>query len=202
MAIEQALETQRTKLLRLLAGWLVIAEWLPVAPFVGELPRWLRSFLGSLVTRAEFAAQSLVFVSARLQAQNGLGEWIGPQPDAFAVDEANGWISDGVPSTGALLRRMKALRALLDDLPRAGRRLWRRCKKRQPSLLRAGAWSRDEELFPVAQNEARWKKSIARRLKRPPDKSHLSVPKPGDLTPSSQPGRKAKACEPPLSVAA
>ena len=202
MAIEQGLENQRTKLLRLLAGWLVIAEWLPVAPFVGELPRWLRSFLGLLVTRAEFAAQSLVFVSARLQAQSGLGEWIGPQPDAFAVDETNGWILDDVPSTGVLLHRMKALRALLDDLPRAGRRLWRRCKKRQPSLLRVGAWSRDEEWFPVARNGVCRKKSFKRRLKRPPDKSHLSVPKLGNLTPSSQPGRKAKACEPSLSVAA
>ncbi len=123
--MERAVETQRLKLLRLLAGWLAVVAFLSAAPISPAWTLWVRSFLSSVLARAEAAAQCLIFVEARRIAQARGGE----------VDPA--WLSqrhfellsvcDGTPPSLAVLRRrLVALRGLLNSLPRRGLRLLRR----------------------------------------------------------------------------
>ena len=168
MEMERALETQRTKLLRLLAGWLAVVEWVSLAPFVGELPCWLRAFLGGLLSRAEYAAQSLVLVSARVQARLGYGEFTHGPSEAFAYAELP--LPEDVPPTMVLLQRMRALCALLEDLPRQGRRLLRRGIKRNASKCRTDPRSDDTEPFVMAKDNERCETPFTRRIERPPDK--------------------------------
>lgn len=199
--IERALEIQRAKLLRLLAGWLVIVEWMPFAPFVGDAPRWLRSFLGALVTRAEFAAQSLVIVSARLQAQNGRGILVMAQSRSFAFANVDASRFGDVPSSKALAHRMRALRALLEDLPRAGHRFLRRCEDRRTAQASDAARPFEREPFALSPERLLRAAPFERRIERPPDKSHPTVFTFGYLRPCSRRGgrRDRVRC---LSVAA
>ncbi len=123
--LERALEVQRVRLLRLLTGWFGLVALMSVAPLAMPMPRWFRAFLSDVVTRAELAAHYMVQVSARLQAAETLPDFQKDAPVASTCDPQG-----KVPSTSALLRRMRALRQLLKDLPRAGRRLlWRLCPK-------------------------------------------------------------------------
>jgi len=125
---ERALETQRAKLLRLLAGWLALVGLMSGGPLRIEVPRWLRVFLVSLVTRAELAAQSLVVVAACVAARNG-GRALELHPASLPFKRLVSPVDD-VPSTQELLRRMTALRALLENLPRHGMRLLRRARQK------------------------------------------------------------------------
>ena len=68
---KRALETQRVKLLRLLAGWVFMLGILSGGPFALPVPRWVRAFFETLVIRAEYAAQSLVQVSVYLNTSAG-----------------------------------------------------------------------------------------------------------------------------------
>ncbi len=171
--IERALETQRVKLLRLLAGWISVVAFVTAGPFVGELPRWFRSFLESVLMRAEYAAQNLVFVSACLSAKTGLqGALEGPaslQPDdRCEVNEAE----TAVPSTEALLRRMKALLTLLQDLPRHGMRSARSVSKREPARTARHGISEDREQTSETSALLIWRVAMP-RVERPPDKFAL-----------------------------
>ena len=168
LEMERALETQRVKLLRLLAGWVAVVEIVSMGPLQIELPHWMRSFLASLLTRAEFATQNLVFVSACLAVKRGSRDSMRPGPTVPPVSSQRDE-SDAVPSTKALLHRMQVLRALLRDLPRHGFRLTRRAARKAPTAkgfrsvrdgLRASAsWGLSEEIAAPG------------RVARPPDKS-------------------------------
>ena len=122
MNVERALETQRVKLLRLLTGWFAVVVLLSAGPLALPLPVWFRSFLAGVLTRAEFAAQCLVRVSVCLQAHGGgCGAYDVPRSDfALGSDEE---LRDALPSSEVLIRRMNALRDLLENLPRHARRL-------------------------------------------------------------------------------
>lgn len=116
MDLKQAIEIQRVRLLRLLTGWFVVFGFLSVAPV--PVPRWARVFLDDVLTRAECAARNMVYASALIKSNGGLVQpfaTLCPQPE----------IADDVPTTAALLRRMKALRRMLQDLPRHARRIMR-----------------------------------------------------------------------------
>jgi len=126
MDLERALETQRLRLLRVVAGWIAVLRFLSGAPF--SVPCSLRQFFASLVIRAELAAQYLVTVSVRLQGGNSQAR-TGPKPD-----RALG--GDDVPSVEDLMRRMAALCDLLENLPRAARRLIRASDKGKRSQAR------------------------------------------------------------------
>jgi len=121
--LERALETQRVRLLRLLTGWFAVVALISAGPFAVPLPRWVRAVFADLLVRAEFAAQCLVRVSAHSQAGD---RWVvaqGSSSSLAPLDKAER--TDEVPSTATLLHRMKALRGVLQDLPRFGRRLLR-----------------------------------------------------------------------------
>lgn len=126
MEIERAIETQRLKLLRLLAGLFTAVALLSVGPIAPAWSRWVRSFVFSVLERAEAAAQSLVLAQACLIARsNGCdvdrARLAQRHIRAMTVSDA-----DDVPSLADLRRRIVALRALLKDLPRRSRRLLRR----------------------------------------------------------------------------
>ena len=133
MDLERALETQRIKLLRLLTGWIAVAGFVSCGSFVLPLPQELRRFFDSLLTRAELAGQYLARASECLQGRNG--RVVSDGPLSPSPSHAN----DDAPSCANLVRRMEALRDLLDNLtwekPRArrtGRRVTRYhdCEKR------------------------------------------------------------------------
>jgi len=176
--MERALETQRVKLLRLLAGWVAVVEVLSLGPLQIELPRWVRSFFVSILTRAEFAAQSLVFVSACLSRKNGSRGSVREgsaasreMPRAVPIGCA-----DDVPSTKALLHRMNALRALLRGLRRHRFRLTqRRAVGRNPRSVGCSRSLRDRWIM-LAPWPVRDARVIQPKVERPPDKScQLSV---------------------------
>jgi len=160
--MERALETQRVKLLRLLAGWLAVVEIVSVGPLRLELPGWARSFLLSLLIRAEFAAQCLVLVAASLAVKNGSAKRH-PAPLPFVKPVG---CADDVPSTEMLLRRMRSLRALLNDLSRHGARLLKKRAKRS----RPVRGSRVVFAAPCLRDWA----LADRRIERPPDKCRMS----------------------------
>ncbi len=161
MEIERALETQRVKLLRLLTGWFAVVVLLSVGPFAA--PRWARVFLDDLLVRAEFAAQCLVRVSAGLQAD---ARWavVAEVPSLSESDSV-----DGVPSTAVLIRRMKALRRLLQDLPRYGRRMLRPLDAHESAATFGNSLMNLDRTHRVSPQ---W---IAPGVERPPDKCVCSL---------------------------
>lgn len=125
MTMEWAVETRRLKLLRLLAGWLAAVGFLSVAPLAPAWTRWARGFLASVLSRAEAAAQCLVFIQAREIARKSGGDvdraWL-----VRHVDLPSACALDAPPSLATLRRRIIALRRVLKTLPRHAMRLLRR----------------------------------------------------------------------------
>jgi len=160
--MERALETQRLKLLRLLAGLAMALGLVSLAPAVSMLPRWIRSYVASVLFRAESAVQSLVIVAAcgvlRDRATGSLtGLSFPPLPIAA--------LPEGASSSAALLRRIRVLQAVLEDLPRHAKHMIARMTKpksepREPSV----GWDAPVGiLIPAVE-------PIAARIARPPDK--------------------------------
>jgi len=158
--IEQALETQRLKLLRLLARWAVMLGVLSVGPVALPVPCWVRAFFETLVIRAEMATKNLVRVSACLQVTGGV---------MVAASQPRACSDQGmvVPSAQDLLRRVNTLRDRLENLSCVARRLL--CVR-----MIAGAafdFSAPSHLFAapkrVAMTRADW---VLPRVERPPDK--------------------------------
>jgi len=122
VTIERQIETQRRKLLRLVAGWLAVVAFMTAAPFAPSWTRWVRALLSSLLDRADAAAQCLLFVEARRIAEAHEGRvdqaWLSRQFDLLTARDA-----DEPPSLAALRRRAMALRCLLDNLSRRAARL-------------------------------------------------------------------------------
>ena len=164
MNLERALEAQRVKLLRLLTGWFAVVALLSGGPFALPLPRWVRAFLRDMLTRAEYAAQCLVLVSARLQAGDR-GVAVQNAPVSFLPLLSVQPVED-VPSTQILLCRMRALRRLLETLPRHGRRLLRSARPKKvagPSAF----WRHPKRGFAAMVAVPQW---IAPEVERPPDR--------------------------------
>ena len=115
MDLEQSLETQRVTLLRLLAGWIAVLGVLSFGPVALPVPRWVRAFFDRLLIRAELATQFLVRAVALSQATDAL---VAPAPFL----RARGQQAVDVPSAQTLLRRMNALRNVLENLSRSARR--------------------------------------------------------------------------------
>ncbi len=164
--MERTLETQRVKLLRLLAGWFTIVELVSMGPLRVELPRWMRSFLQTVLIRAEFAAQSLVIVAACVAVKNGAGGSLPCRAPSVRCSHPTEY-ADDVPSTLAILRRMRALRALLKDLPRRGLRLLRTARRPRTARCQSSV-----VVIPELHDWA----LAARRIERPPDKARLRLP--------------------------
>ena len=160
VGLERALETQRVRLLRLLSGWFAVVAVLSGGRLAVPLPLWVRVFFDDLLIRAELAAQYMVQVSARMQARGDFamaeGVFVQPARVALAPDE--------VPSTDALMGRMRALRRVLRELPRYGRRLLRRLRGRAIDRI---ALSDDRARDVSRPALPQWN---APQVERPPDK--------------------------------
>ncbi len=134
---ERALETHRLALLCHLTGLALLVEFLAFVPVVSMMPQWIRSYALSILVRMEAAAECLVIVSARLLNQKMPGVFDfdravpAPYPD-FAADE--------VISNEALLSRIAALKAVLEDLPRYAKRLIRRLEKQRAVEQQDASW--------------------------------------------------------------
>lgn len=127
MDFEQALETQRHRLLRIIAGLVVLLGFLSAAPISRNFSVWVCGFVGSVLARAELAARYLVIAQAyRMAARSGFkgdrDQIRASLNHAVKHDEAD-------MSPSACRRRIKVLRAMLMDLPRQAHRLLRRVEK-------------------------------------------------------------------------
>ena len=174
--MERALETQRLKLLRLLAGLAVALGLVSLAPAVSMLPRWVRFYVASVLVRAESAAHHLVIVAAcGLLRKQSVGSSVRlsfpTAPDAA--------LADGEPSTAVLLKRIKSLRSMLRDLPCHAKRMVARMMK---AMLEPREPTPDWEICAgrVRATDA----PVATRIERPPDKPSRAVLLTARLAPS------------------
>ena len=158
--LERTLEIQRLRLLRLLTGWISVLGVLSFAPATLPLPRWIRAFFDRVLLRAELAAQFLVQVSALQQAT---GDLVAHVPRERAQSQQ----SVEVCSTQMLLRRMIALRDVLENLPRHARRLLRVRKIAGEALNYSAPPRRLPVRGRMATVTADW---MLPRVERPPDK--------------------------------
>jgi len=159
--MERAIETQRLRLLRLVAGLFVALGFLSVGPVSRGFLVWVCGFVDSVLSRAEVAARYLMIAQAKQ---------MGGEVDRGRLSEIFTHDFDR-PETGISVAdcraRLRALKAVLTDLPRHALRLLRRITNQsqrevsadQP-LPRPGEW-----LIERLQN---WR--LARiRIERPPD---------------------------------
>ena len=172
MDFERTLETQRLKLLRIVAGLLVVAGFLSVGPISRAFSAWASGFIHSILSRAETAARYLVIARARsMMAGSGRNvdqsRFLEASAPTSAVDESEVSIS-------ALRKRLNALRAVLMDLPRYAARLIHRiykelrrtdrtCRDLPCPDLRRPTWPCDGDI-------------CASRIERPPDKNLTALP--------------------------
>jgi len=161
-------ETQRHRLLRIVAGLVVLVGFLAVGPVSRRFSDWTLGFVGSVLSRAEAAARYLLITEACLIiSRNGLDldrrripEFLAP---VVIVDD------DGMDiSLTNCQGRLRALRAVLMDLPRYAGRLLRRMEKQVRRTT-----SGDQASPRPEQNQSallgRWRLA-AKRVERPPDK--------------------------------
>jgi len=144
---KRALETQRLRLLRLLAGLLIAVAFASVAPIAPAWSRRVRAFVVSVLQRAELAAQNLVFVQACVMAaERGVGyspSCVGSQFVVRPFDD------DALPTLNELRQRLNALSRLLDVLPRHAERMLRRMKRSLDSGATSLIWFRAARDVPV-----------------------------------------------------
>ena len=157
MDMEAALETQRLRLLRLLAGLAFALRLVSVVPVGSMAPQWTRRYVAWVLLRAEMAVQCLVFGTAVLLYGRGFVKAAGCSAPALTSLE-NG-ANDAVPAA-LLSGRIARLRRVLRDLPRYARRLVRRCLKVDAPVIH-GALDAGGFAGPFAPQDA--------RIDRPPD---------------------------------
>ena len=162
MDIERTLETQRLKLLRMVAGLLLVVGVLAIGPVSRRFSDWTLGFVGSVLSRAEAAAKYLVIVQARLIASRS-----GIEIDEGRIFERLARVSldDDVDfSLFQCRRRLKRLRAILMDIPHHAARLLHRIEKlmrrTDRRLPRAATW--------LSLTLHDWRLA-GHRIERPPD---------------------------------
>jgi len=169
--LETASEKKRLALLRVLAWMALVVVLIAHAPAGSLVPQWVRSSVAALLVRVEAAATSLVIVAARVFCGHRV-DW------PLAVDSLH--LGEFPPEEDVpaerLLHRIKALRAVLNDLPRYAKRLVKRLT-RSRTAKPTGTPSVDSGDSPpmIAL--------FVSRIKRPPDKM-----------PPHQSGRVMLAC--------
>ena len=166
MDIERAMETQRLRLLRVLAGLIAVVAFVSAAPFSSAVSRWFAESVFSILLRAEAAAQCLVIVQARLLAVRKGSDLNRASLPELRISRT---LEIETPvSLKDLRKRLDALRALLSDLPRHGLRLLRSTEKR---AFRA---PRTHETAPsrAAPGGLTTLRIIGSRIERPPDKGN------------------------------
>lgn len=169
MEIERKLESLRLRLLRLVAGLLVAVMFASGRPISSALSRWITRAILPLVPCAEAAARHLAIAQARIIAdRRGSAVDLAGMPDADHSGQAL-WRSG--ETLGDLRKRLFALLAMLEDLPRHGACLLRRAEKR---LARHSSTRSRRRTGPAVRGRSalRPRRRTARRIERPPDKSY------------------------------
>jgi len=163
---EQAIETQRLRLLRLVVGLVFAVGFLSVGPVSRGFSVWACGFVGSVLSRAELATRYLLVAHAQIiMARRGFG-WDGnrfsvPLPCEFEVPAAEMSVAD-------CLARLRALRAVLKDLPRHALRLIRRIEKQLRRVRADRPKPHPDARFSAPLHALRLPES---RIERPPDKA-------------------------------
>jgi len=144
MDFERPIQIQRDALLRQVAKWFAVVDWLSLGS--NRLPRWVRSLIVYLLRPAEAAADCLVGVVAHLLAHCdeaerarlcsglalGTSDLHGrPRVGANLRVESDGSNEETICSD-SLIARMQALKDKLEDLPGHALRLMCR-EKGQPA---------------------------------------------------------------------
>lgn len=206
MDIERALETQRHALLRLLAGLVMAVEFVSRGPFQGALPRWVQSFIHSILRRAEEAAQCLVTVTVWVLTKNGVtvpsssvqrsaraentGDDAAPE-DGRGDEELPKASPDDLLPTDSLRQRMQAMQDMVEDLPGHALRLMRKRAgqriAKHPTVMFSDDRTRDLiQAFGGIQRI----RLLTPRIERPPDRSlwHLRLQSHPQLPPACRGG--------------
>ena len=177
MDIERTLETQRLRLLRIVAGLVVVVGVLALGPVSRGFSVWVCGYVGSVLSRAELAARYLVIAQARLiAAQRGCDLDVSRFSETLVQSYAPPETASGVAEIRV---RLRALRAVLMNVPRYALRLLRRIEKQV-----SGSGSRPSPRFdPCRSSDLCARRRAAIRIERPPDKglfaSLLISPLPG-----------------------
>ncbi len=166
MDIERTLETQRHRLLRIVAGLVVAVGVLALGPVSHRFSDWTLSFVGSILTRAEAATRYLLIAQACLMVDR-CGLDIDRSQISIPLAPALG-MDDTKISVSESRRRLKALRAMLLDLPRYALRLLHRIEKQIRRAMGADRTSRDGYPSHCSVLDA-WHLTVI-RIERPPDK--------------------------------
>ena len=163
---EQAIETQRRRLLRLVAGLIAAVGFLSVGPVSRSFSVWACGFVGSILSRTEAAVRYLVIAEAR-----GMMAGRGVAFDCSSFTESLSRASDepeAHPSFADCRARLRALQAVLTDLPRHALRLVRRIEKQNRRAVCADRpLSRPDALLSAFL--CTWRLA-ENRTERPPDK--------------------------------
>ena len=166
MDFERTLETQRLKLLRIVAGLVVVVGVLAIGPVSRRFSDWTLGFVESILSRAEAAAQYLIIAQAGLMASRS-----GSDIDQSRISERLARVSV-VDETNVALsecrRRLKGLRAVLFDISGHAARLLRRIEKQMRRALcgvQRSSWPEQT----VGSALLDWHLPTI-RIERPPDK--------------------------------
>ena len=169
MDIERTLETQRLKLLRILAGLLFTIGFLSVGPVSRGFSVWVCGYVGSVLSRAEMAARYLVIAQARvIAARHGCDLDIDRFSESFARTAAP-LVTE--PSVAECRARLRALRAVLMNVSRHALRLLRRIEKH----LRASGPRPAPRFEPCRSSILCAGRRAVIRLERPPDKGLFTL---------------------------
>lgn len=167
MDIERTIETQRLRLLRLVAGLVVLAGFLSVGPVSRVFSVSICGFIGSILSRAEAAVRYLLIAQAYAMIERGgialdRSHFSETLAHAVPVDETD-------MSPFECRRRLKALHSVLMDLPRHALRLIRRIERRMGLMACSDRLSPREDARLAAP--LRDRRPAPRRIERPPDKT-------------------------------
>ncbi len=170
MDFERTLEAQRHRLLRIVAGLVVMVGALSLGPISRRFSDWMLGFVGSILSRAEAAAKYLVIAQAHVMVSRG-----GLAIDQKRLSErlAQIAVTDNADiSLSDCQHRLKALRAILMDVGRSAARLLRQIEKQMRRALRTVR-------FLPRPEQGLWASFLewclrANRIERPPDKAVFS----------------------------
>ncbi len=174
MDFEQTLETQRLRLLRIVAALVVAVGVLALGPVSRGFSEWTLGFVGSILSRAEAAARYLLIAQARSMVFRSNSDLDTHQIfEMFAPDLAP---DETDVSLSEYQRRLKALHAVLMDLPFHAARLLRRFEKQMRRA--AGSKGQLSRLPHLDQSPlfCAWHLT-ANRIERPPDKCATITPR-------------------------
>ena len=185
MDMELAIETQRLRLHRLVAGLLVIVGFLSFGPVSRGFSDWTSRFVGSILSRAEAAARFLVIAQARrIATRHGFD---GDHGKLLLVFTHELGACGTNPSLSDLRGRLEALQAVLKDLSRHALRLLRRLEKQcRRAACAYRHLPRAEERFLASLQG--WRMA-AIRIERPPD---IDLPASPPLTSLRFPGGRSE----------